>query len=109
MRPGFEKHGISDPEELAAADRFYREHFVDVESRMPSKLEDAWSYSILESLAKRLLEAVEGTDWTLPEMPVFGTLPLGFIIESNLLSDLGLDDDAVARCLALGYVWDYPF
>lgn len=32
-----------------------------------------------------------------------------FVIESNLLSDLGLDDEAVARCLALGYVWDYPF
>ncbi|HEV7481499.1 MAG TPA: HEPN domain-containing protein [Solirubrobacterales bacterium] len=32
-----------------------------------------------------------------------------FVIESNLLSDLGLDDAAVARCLALGYVWDYPF
>jgi ApeA N-terminal domain 1 len=32
-----------------------------------------------------------------------------FVIESNLLSDLGLGDEAVTRCLALGYVWDYPF
>lgn len=32
-----------------------------------------------------------------------------FVIESNLLSDLRLDDEAVTRCLALGYVWDYPF
>ncbi len=77
MRPGFEKVGITDPEELAATDQFYRDHFVEVESRMPSKLEDAWSYSILEGLADRLLRAADGTEWALRKMPVFGTLPLG--------------------------------
>lgn len=34
---------------------------------------------------------------------------LVFVIEANLLSDLGLDEEAVGRCLGLGYVWDYPF
>jgi hypothetical protein len=32
-----------------------------------------------------------------------------YVIESNLLEDLLPDDDAVSKCLAHGYVWDYPF
>lgn len=77
MRPGFEKLGITDPEELEAVDRRHRAGLAAAESRMPSKLEDAWTYSILETLANRLMKAAGGTEWALRKMPTFGTLPLG--------------------------------
>lgn len=53
--------------------------------------------------AKKTTKVVEGADLALLNRQLL------FVIESNLLSDLGLDDEAVSRCLGLGYVWDYPF
>jgi ApeA N-terminal domain 1 len=52
---------------------------------------------------KKTTKVAEGPDLALLNRQLL------FVIESNLLSDLGLDDEAVTRCLALGYVWDYPF
>ncbi len=32
-----------------------------------------------------------------------------WVIESNMLEDLGLEIGQIEKCLALGYVWDFPF
>ncbi len=32
-----------------------------------------------------------------------------WVIESNMLEDIGLEIEQVEKCLALGYVWDFPF
>lgn len=32
-----------------------------------------------------------------------------WVIESNMLEDMGLEVGLVEKCLALGYVWDFPF
>lgn len=77
LRPGFEQLGITDPEELEAVDRLHRDELAAAENRMPTKLDDAWTYSILERLADRLMKAATGTDWVMRKMPIFGTLPLG--------------------------------
>jgi hypothetical protein len=53
--------------------------------------------------AKKTTKVVENGDLALLNRQLL------FVIEANLLCDLGLSDEAVARCLALGYVWDYPF
>lgn len=74
---GIETLGIQDADEIAAARREMLAEVAEAEKTKPTKLEDINYHILMKGLAKTLEEAAEKTDWAVPPIPVYGTLPLG--------------------------------
>lgn len=74
---GYESMGVSDQDVLAHVREIELEQLRDAEAKKPTPLEDTWTYALLQNLSARLMNALDKTNWSLHQLPVFGTLPLG--------------------------------
>lgn len=68
---------IDDPIALAAARTEHRAMATRAAAGRPTELENVHNYVVMLDLAERLERAAAKTDWNLPPIPTFGSLPLG--------------------------------
>jgi hypothetical protein len=55
----------------------FEARFAQAMEERPSRYEDPWLFSLLSEMATEIESVAEGLGMTLPQRPVFGTLPLG--------------------------------
>jgi len=72
-----ESMGVTDEQQLAGTKREFRKTIRDARKTIPTPLEDFNSHVIMKHLAGQLEKAARQQKLNLPQMPVYGSLPVG--------------------------------
>jgi hypothetical protein len=72
-----ESMGVNDEKEIAGAKKESRKAIRDARRTIPTPLEDFNSHVVMKYLAGQLEKAAKQQKLNLPQMPVYGSLPVG--------------------------------